>query len=68
MATDKQHIRYCILHGFQQGKKASKAWELIYSVPGADVVSHEMCNHTYKRFRSGDFSLSDDLGSLAGTY
>ncbi|VDD78102.1 unnamed protein product [Mesocestoides corti] len=52
MATGKYHIRQCILCELLREKKASKSRELICSALGANVVSYEMCNYWYKRFRS----------------
>lgn len=59
MQTDKLFIRHCIRYEFHQGKSVRKACESICSVLGDNIVSKSTCEYWYKRFKEGDFDVSD---------
>ena len=58
MASDKEHLRTCVLFAFQLKKNAAEATEIICSALGEGAVTHKMCKKWFQRFRNGDFDLS----------
>uniref|UniRef100_A0A1I7XMA1 HTH_48 domain-containing protein n=1 Tax=Heterorhabditis bacteriophora TaxID=37862 RepID=A0A1I7XMA1_HETBA len=43
----------------ERGKNAAEAYKLICSVLGEGVLSHSTCRYWFRRFKAGDFDVSD---------
>lgn len=59
MATDRVHIRHCMLFMFKLGKTPAETKEWICSAYGEDAVGASTCREWFAKFRSGDLDLND---------
>lgn len=59
MASDRNHVRHCLLYEYQLGHSAKEALQNIHQALGQDAVSRTTCFDWFNRFRSGDYSLED---------
>ena len=60
MASEKEHLRHCILFALQLKKNATEATEKIFSALGEGAVTHKTCKKwSVQRFCNSNFDLSD---------
>ena len=53
------HIEDCLLHEFHQVKSAAKAHRTIWPTYGDSVIDESTCCRWFRKFKNGDFDLSD---------
>lgn len=56
---NKEHLRHVLIFLFSQRKKAAEAHRILVETYGAHALSVDTCERWFKRFRSGDFDISD---------
>ncbi|KAG9430571.1 histone-lysine N-methyltransferase SETMAR-like [Apis mellifera carnica] len=59
MATDKVHLRHCILYELYNKEEMLEACRNLLKVFGEGTVSDRICGRWYEKFETGDFDLSD---------
>lgn len=64
MKCKNEHFRDILLFYFHKGKKAAEAHKEISEVYGVDCLTEYTCQNWFKKFRSGNFSLTDDQRSF----
>ena len=57
--TNKDHLRPVLIFLFNQKKTAAEAHRILVETYGADTLPVDTCERWFKRFRSGDFNVSD---------
>jgi len=59
MESNKEHIRHCLLFCFHQKKNAADAHRIICETYDENVIAIRTCANWFKRFKNGDFDISD---------
>ncbi|MEZ0498455.1 ArsR family transcriptional regulator [Sphingomonas sp. IW22] len=59
MNDENIYYRHCIRYEFQQGKSAFAAYKSICSVLGDKTISYSTCKYWYRRFKEGNFDVSN---------
>lgn len=59
MKPDTEHIRHYFLFCFHQKKSAADSHRIICETYGENIIDVRTCANWFKRFKSGDFDISD---------
>lgn len=55
----KEHLREVLLHHFLAKKNAAETHKILLEVYGENALSETQCREWFRRFKSGDFDLSN---------
>ncbi|GFU44498.1 uncharacterized protein TNCV_1506201 [Trichonephila clavipes] len=68
MENQKENLRHILLFYFRKGKNASQAHKKLCAVYGHEALKERQCQNWFTKFRSGDFSLKDEVAAVAEWY
>ena len=63
MEVSEEHIRHIMLYEFKKGNNATAATKNIRDVYGEEALNTRKCQRWFQKFRSGDYSLTDEARS-----
>ncbi|XP_036359491.1 histone-lysine N-methyltransferase SETMAR-like [Octopus sinensis] len=61
MEVTKKHIRHILLYEFNNGHNATETARNINAIYGDRTLSVSQCQRWFQRFRTGNYSLEDDI-------
>jgi [histone H3]-lysine36 N-dimethyltransferase SETMAR len=59
MASEKEHVRHCLLYEFDKSSTAAAACRNVRQVYGDDAIDESTCRRWFRKFREGDRSCQD---------